>query len=296
MKTVGIESYYTVVEAGNMKKSAVPDFASMNQFNHAILCIPFPGDTTWVDCTSKTLPFGYLGDFTDDRLAVACTNQGGKLIRTPKLSTEENRQVRKAKFVIDENGDLAGEMNTAFEGWQYDNRETLLDEPYSEQLKKLPEIYSLNNLEIQAFKLEQNKSRKPVTNESIKFTARSYAAKANNRFYITLNPINKGRQLKELYSRANPVYINRGYIDVDEISYTLPKNFRIDTSPQPFTLETPFGMFSMNVDIKDRNVVYTRKIKLIEGRYSPESYQELVNFYQKVADADEYKISLVKLD
>src|SRR5690606_35617022 len=47
LKSVGINSYYAVVQAGSLKKYAIPDFASMNQFNHVILCIPFANDTAW---------------------------------------------------------------------------------------------------------------------------------------------------------------------------------------------------------------------------------------------------------
>src|SRR5690606_14988105 len=99
---------------------------------HAMLCIPFEKDTAWVDCTSKTLPFDYLGDFTDDRLVLVCSEDGGKLLRTPKMRTEENLQVRKGSFVLSAEGELKGKMTTTFAGWQYDNREALIGEPLKE--------------------------------------------------------------------------------------------------------------------------------------------------------------------
>ncbi|RZK67586.1 MAG: DUF3857 domain-containing protein, partial [Pedobacter sp.] len=80
LKSVNIDSYYCLVSAGSMKKSFDPQFASMDQGNHIILCLPFEKDTTWLECTSQDSPFGYLGTFTDDRYVLACAADGGKLL------------------------------------------------------------------------------------------------------------------------------------------------------------------------------------------------------------------------
>jgi hypothetical protein len=294
LNTIGIKSYYTLVEAGNLKKSAIPEFASINQFNHAILCIPFPNDTTWVDCTSKTLPFGFLGDFTDDRVALACTEEGGKLIRTPKLTTEENKQIRKAEFLIDDKGGLNANLKTTFEGSQYENRETLINESYTEQIKKLKEIYNLD-FNIESFKLNQDKGYQPLTTEEIKFTYSNYSSLSGERLFIPLNIIDPiGRAPKEVTNRTNPVYINRGYTDTDEIVFTLPKGYKLDTKPQNIIIEKPFGKFSSTIEINNNIAKYNRYVQLKEGLYPPEQYPELVKFYQSIADSDASRITLLK--
>ncbi|RZL97297.1 MAG: DUF3857 domain-containing protein, partial [Pedobacter sp.] len=53
LKAVDIPSYYCVVYAGELKKNMDTEFASMDQGNHIILCIPFKNDTTWLECTSQ---------------------------------------------------------------------------------------------------------------------------------------------------------------------------------------------------------------------------------------------------
>ncbi|MBS1525578.1 MAG: DUF3857 domain-containing protein, partial [Bacteroidetes bacterium] len=50
LASVGIDSYYCVVKSGSRKVSLEPDFASMNQGDHIILCLPFKNDTTWLEC------------------------------------------------------------------------------------------------------------------------------------------------------------------------------------------------------------------------------------------------------
>jgi transglutaminase-like putative cysteine protease len=127
LKAANIESWYCVVEAGSRKVSLLNDFASMSQGNHIILCLPFKNDTTFLECTSQKIPFGFLSDFTDDRTVLACTPEGGKLMHTPKYTAQINSQVRKAGFTVDKNGVLTGDVTTTFKGTQYDNHEDLLD-------------------------------------------------------------------------------------------------------------------------------------------------------------------------
>ena len=101
-------------------------------FAVAILCLPFKNDTTWVDCTSQTIPFGYLGDFTDNRTVLALTPQGGKLMHTPKYTAAVNLQSRKAEFVISAEGGLSGSMTTNYKGVNYEDCDEILKESKTE--------------------------------------------------------------------------------------------------------------------------------------------------------------------
>ena len=79
LKTQGIDSYYTVLYGG-VKRDMNPEFTMM-QGNHAILNVPTEDSTDiWLECTSQTNPFNYLGDFTDDRYALRIGENGGEII------------------------------------------------------------------------------------------------------------------------------------------------------------------------------------------------------------------------
>jgi hypothetical protein len=295
LKAVGINSYYCVVESGNNKTSMLPDFASMDQGNHIILCVPFKNDTTWLECTNQKIPFGYLGSFTADRTVLACTPQGGILLHTPKYIAQNNLQLRKGTFTLNEKGELAGNMGTIFKGTQYDNRESLIEESPVEQVKGLKHIYPINNLGIEKYNFKQDKSLDPVTTENLKFTAPDYASVEQNKIYFMLNPVNRtGRTPREVRTRLNPVYIYEGYTDEDEINYTVPKGYHLEKIPLQVAINKPFGSYHATMSLKDGQLLYTRKIQLIDGTYSKDTYQELVDFYKEVADADNYSVTLVK--
>ena len=295
LKTVNIDSYYCVVEAGREHKvSLLDDFASMDQGDHIILCIPFKNDTTWLECTSQKIPFGFLGDFTDDRTVLACTSDGGKLLHTPKYSTEENLEKRKADFVINEAGGLTGNIETQFKGTDYDDREWVIDDSPSDRLKDIKRIYPINNLEISKLDFKQDKGLKPVTTENISLSAREYGAVNDGKFYFMLNSVNRTGHIKGVRNRQNPVSITRGYIEEDEITYTLPKGYRLESEPLNLSIDKPFGKFIVVMTVKGDKLTYNRKFQLNDGTYDKDTYQDLVDFYQTVADADAYNVAMVK--
>lgn len=295
LKAVNIPSYYCVVQAGSLKKSLLPDFASMAQGNHIILCLPFKNDTTWLECTSKDIPFGYLGDFTDDRRVLACTADGGKLLHTPKYTAELSRQIRKANVTLKEDGQLDGSMNTTFEGWQYENRPNVPGN-VTDEIKNAKKRYEINNLEIETLKLKPVKSINPVNNEEMKFSARDYASISAGRYFFMANLANRNTTIpREVRNRTTSVYINRGYTDVDEITYQIPAGYHMDNNPLHVNINKPFGRYTASATLNDKNeIVYKRKLEIIDGTYPVDNYAELVSFYQQVADADDYKIALVK--
>jgi transglutaminase-like putative cysteine protease len=295
LKVANIDSYYCVVDAGGNKISLLPDFASMDQGNHIILCLPFKNDTTWLECTNQKKPFGFLGDFTDDRTVLACTPNGGIVLHTPKYTAQINSQIRKGNFNIKETGELSGDMETIFKGVQYDDRESIINSSETDQIKALNNIYPINNLEIEKFNFKQDKSVQPVTTEYLKLTARDYASNTSHKLYFLINAANRNYRIpKEVRNRQTDFYINEGYTDEDEINYTIPKGYHLEKFPLNVNLNNAFGSYTAKMDLKGDKLSYKRKLQLLDGNYSKDTYQDLVDFYEKVVNADAYSVTLVK--
>jgi hypothetical protein len=294
-KAVNIDSYYCMVEAGSSKVSFLNDFASMDQGNHIILCLPFKNDTTFLECTSQNMPFGFLGDFTDDRTVLACTPEGGKLMHTPKYTAQANLEQRKATFTIADDGALKGSIITDFKGANYEDRDHVIYESAKEQVKDLKKIYPINNLEIESADLKQFKTAQPYTTENLKISARDYGSVADGKIVFLANPVNRiSNVLREVRNRRNDVYINRGYTDEDEITYTMPAGYKVDMRPKKVSIEKPFGKFESSTTVNGDKLIYNRKLQIIDGTYSKDTYQELVDFYQSIADIDNDNVTLIK--
>lgn len=294
LKIAGINSYYCVVESGSKKSSLMTDFASMDQGDHVILCLPFKNDTTWLECTSQTMPFGFLSDFTDDRWVLACTPNGGKLLHTPHYTTAMNLTKRKGSFTIDDKGTLTGTMTTTFGGTDFNERDEIISEAYTEQLKSMAEVYPINNLAIAKLEFKQDKTI-PTDTETINLSAREYASQNAGKFYFKVNAANRWNHVPdEVRDRTTDVYINRGYTENDEITYTLPTGYHPDRQPYNLTINKPFGQFSAHLTIQGLQVTYKRSLQINEGTYNKDMYQDLVDFYESVSEADNYIMTFVK--
>lgn len=292
LKAAGIASDYCVVNAGSLRVGMDPDFASMDQGNHIILCVPLKTDTIWLECTSQDTPFGYLGTFTDGRTVLACTESGGKLLRTPALSTAVNLLERKAVLTLDADGNITGKLQTDLRGSQYDNYNGLVHEPYTEQLKLLKKEYDIDNIDFNNFKLAQKKDDQPVTTETLELNIPNYAPKTNNRVYLIPNVFNKAAIIPEVRNRTLPVYINRGYTDVDEVVYNLPQKYTIEAKPDNKIITSAFGSYSFNVKQEGDKLICNRRLVLNNGTYPPEKYTELTRFFSDVSSYDNSKVIL----
>ncbi|RYD80698.1 MAG: DUF3857 domain-containing protein [Sphingobacteriales bacterium] len=293
LDVAGIESYYCVVEAGDKKVSFDPDYASMVQGNHVILCMPLKGDTTWLECTSQKIPFGFLSTFTDDRLVLACTKDGGKLLRTPKLATAGNLQIRNADLNVMANGDIAGKMKTTFYGSQYENNEDVIDKAPSEQKKLLADIYDIDNINFKGVDYIQNKVANPEVIENISLELPRYGTVNNNRLFLKVNAFNVHKTILEARSRIKSVYINRGFTDEDKIVYNLPDEVETNLLQQnDKNLKSIFGEYISKTVLEGKKLIYYRKLVINEGTFPAEKYAEFFNFTTEVNTADNLKLIL----
>ncbi|SER46347.1 hypothetical protein [Pedobacter rhizosphaerae] len=85
------------------------------------------------------------------------------------------------------------------------------------------------------------------------------------------------------------------YNDEDEISYTLPKGYAVEFIPKDIDISSEFGTYSAKFTTKDNTIVYTRTQVMNNKKYAPEKYNEYVDFYKKIYQADKQKAVLTKV-
>jgi hypothetical protein len=292
LKAVNINSMYCVVNAGNYKQQMDPDFASMDQGNHVILCLPLEKDTTWLECTSQTVPFGYLGDFTDDRTVLACTEEGGKLLRTPALKTGMNEIRRLADLKIDPAGNISGSLNTTFKGSRYDTYEAIIHKPQAEKVKALKAYYDVDNINFENVKITQDKGESPTTTENLSIRIASYVPVNNKSAYLLVNPFNELPVTRTVNNRKLALHINRGYTDYDEVTYHLPEGFDVEYKPKDLDIKNSYGSFSSSIKKDGSTLVYIRKFVLYDGTHPAKDYEAFAGFMNEIANADRNKVIL----
>lgn len=295
LKSVGVDSYYTVVYGDRRIESFENDFVSM-QGNHIILAIPVNDKYTYLECTSQTSPFGFNGDFTDDRYALIVKPEGGEIIKTKEYTENENLKSVKGYYEVKDNGAISGKIKVISTGIQYSN------ESIKERLNREDLIASynsnfsvINNLRIKEVKFNNNKNNLEFI-EEIEFGAESYAQNLNGKLIFALNATNHETNVPKKYKvREFPFEIQRGYTDEDIIEIILPSGYTIEAMPNGVELDSEFGYYKIDFKLIDSSkIVCNRKYILKKGFYESEKYEAFRKFKETIAKNDNSKIILTK--
>lgn len=295
LKHVGIKSYPALVSAGRYIESIHSDFPNFSQFDHVILCVPFKKDTLWLECTSQTIPFGFLGDFTDDRNVLLLTNEGGKFAHTKKYAAEENLRTCKAEISIDSTGTAICQSREKYKGLQYYEIFELLTINSDEQKKWLYKNSSLPSFKLNKFNIKNEKLQLPVATVEESSVSNNYCSFTGKYMIMPLNKINIQHPIqKMLKERHSELYIKRSSVDYDTLIYKIPKNYKIESIPTGKTLKSAFGDYSFSVKVKDGQIIYTRKNTINQGRYNAVEYKNFYEYVLSISKADNEKAMMVK--
>ncbi|MFY9241965.1 MAG: DUF3857 domain-containing protein [Polaribacter sp.] len=295
LDVVGVTAYYTVVYAQE-KRNLDKGFASI-QGNHVIINLPNNGKDIWLECTSQTAPFGFLGDFTDDRDVLVITPEGGIIKHTTQYKDDVNLQTTKADITLTDTGDVNASLDIVSKGTQYDDKYYLVDFTEEELFKNYKSrVWSYNNnLEINTYKLTNNKDEVEFT-ENLNITIKDYATINENEYLFRVNVFNNNNFVPKRYrNRVLPLKIDRGFKDVDEYKINLPIKYNITSLPENTELETKFGVYKISFEkLNDTSFIYKRELSIKEGTHSKEDYDEYRDFRKKVAKLENIRIAITK--
>jgi hypothetical protein len=293
LNCVGIHSFYVLAGAGSNQGITMTDFPTVAQNNHAILCVPLRKDTIWLECTSQTAPCGYLGKFVAGKKVMLITPEGGKLVDTPLLKSEQNLQLRKAEVQINPDGAMQASVKTRYAGYQYDNVSSLFDESKEDQKKELLDDIGIPGLVIDSFSYEVKKKKIPEALESLKMNSVKYATKTGTRLFIPMNMLNQMKSIPaKVDNRRMPVLKKYSYYDKDSIVFQLPKGYQVETIPRSKTLSTEYGEYNSTITMQNDRAIYVREMKFKSGVWPKENYQALVEFYSNIVSNDKAKLVL----
>ena len=294
LKEAGIPSGYTVIKSRN--KFFHPDFPS-SQFDHVILCVPQPNDSIWLECTSQTLPAGYLSSFTHDRYAVYVNEEGGHLLRTPTYGKEQNLQLRRIKAMADaETGELKIQASTLYKAMQQDALHSMLQSLTREKiLEHLKGEIDLPHYDVVAFDYKELPGKLPELKEELTLVAGNYLQISNKRMFLLPNIlIRSTRKLTADTSRKFPVLLDYSFRDIDSVEIEIPAGYTAEAVPKDQQFESKFGSYYSVVKVMPGKVVYYRRHEQTAGKFEPSDYKEMVQFFDKIYAADRARVVLVK--
>jgi hypothetical protein len=293
LDAVGVPSYYTILYAGDSERDIINDFSSM-QGNHAILGVPEGDEIIWLECTEQDKPFGYLGNFTDDRDVLIVTKEGGKIVHTKVYSDEENLQEYRASVRINDAGGMTGFLEGKYQGLQYDGKYYWDKKTDEEKRTAYKERWDyINGLMIESIKLNDNKTDIVFT-EKLNINASNYATKIGDDLLLCANVFNQSQYIpSRISNRKQELFIGEGYKDIDHLDITLPEGYTVESLPEDTIMESKFGSYSISFkELAENKIEYKRNLLIKKGTYPSEDYPAYRSFRKKIAKLDKSKILL----
>jgi len=296
LQEANVKGYYTTINAGSGESEVDTSFPS-HQANHVIVTVPNGSDTLWLECTSQTKPFGWMGAFTGDRYALMVTEQGGQLVRTPSYPANSNVQSRVAEVQLDALGNAIAKVNTIYTGLQYENDQLdfVLNGKYDEQKKWLQRNTQIPSFDIGQFSMKNSKSKIPSAEVEVELILNRYASVSGKRLFLMPNLMNRSTYMPEkLEQRKTNIIRRMAYIDIDTIKFKLPEEIYPEYLPQPMIIKSDFGEYESGFIIDQGSLIYIRKLKMNKGEFQADTYDELIDFYKNINKADHIKMVFMR--
>ncbi|MEQ8473437.1 MAG: DUF3857 domain-containing protein [Marinoscillum sp.] len=296
LKEIGIDSYYTLINAGAYSHRTNPDFPEAH-FNHAILTVPMENDTIWLECTSQTNPFGYLGKFTSNRFALMVTEEGGVMIKTRDYNESENVQTTIANVAVNADGSADIDLTRNYSGLEIENDSyrgaTLKSE--TEQRKWFYDKHSWGNLELKELTIDKI-SYEELPKGAIKanLVLKNAASSNANRLFFkpTIFTDISGLKLNGS-SRKYPLEVRYPYSQVDTLIVSFPEQFYPESKLGDEEINSVFGNYSRRVIQQENKFVIIRTFSLKKGEYTPESYGDFKGFIREVQKYDRKRLVMI---
>ena len=285
LREAGIESYYTLVRSGenlNMITSFVSD-----QFDHIILCVPLENDTVWLECTSQTLPFNYLGNFTSDRNVLLVTPEGGKLARTPAFSN--SRQSTTGMITIGRREASTAALGVGFRGLAFDYNQFYAGKSEEELKRILNMEQDLGTFTTESASYTEMREGEPASLLSCTFTMPDFAVSSGPgiHFRPCLDPFE--------YQPFDTIGVRVFEMPAlsDSIIFKIPVGYKPEFIPGKVSEEGPCGVYNYEITVlNDGNLLFARQLKINRGYYEGERAKELFAFLNVAARSDHRRLYL----
>jgi len=206
--------------------------------------VPMQKDSIWLECTSTTNDFGVLGNFTENRNALLITEDGGKLVPTPKSRATENVFSSNSTVNLKEDGSGTADviLNTTGE-----YRQQFL-EGFVEQIKDEQKDFIVNYLgftQPDKFEVKYEKGNKNAPTYLKLEIEKIPDFSAGSKMFLNPRIYKLWRSsLPKTENRTQDFFFPHPLIKNDTTRYLLPEGFGPETLPKAKDLKFEYGSFS----------------------------------------------------
>jgi hypothetical protein len=310
LKIAGITSFPVSIYAGD-PYYVRSEWPSPQQFNHCIIAIKVSDETqapTIVeharlgrllifDPTAEATSLGDLPSYLQGSLALIDSKECEALVKMPVTPPELNLLDRQIEASIDAQGTLTASVRENANGqWAAAYRSEFRHESRGDYLKRIEGWISTGATAAKLNKVEpRDDAVSGQFNLDVDFVAASYGQLMQNRLLVFKPAVVSRDEALALTEakRKHPVVLkSRGFSETVRVK--LPSGFDVDEMPDPVKLETSFGSYATNYELKDGQLVFTRKLVQHAATIPVEQYNSVRSFFEKIRAAEQSPVVLAR--
>jgi len=292
LKAVNIKAYYAIVNAGPNEEPDDPSFP-YDISDHIIVCVPFKNDTTWLECTSSIQPFGLLGSFTENRNALLITEDGGKLVNTPKSIASENQLNSEVHLVIDSTGGATAQVKILGTGvYRTDYVVYLTRLKADEQKQSLLSTLNIRQPSVFDFTLGADNDGVKEVDLNLQYDKFCDIIAGDKQFYRPKVFDLCAFTVPILDKRTSDYFFDQPMQKSCVTTIDLPTGFVVETLPANQSLKFTYGNYEINYvyDAVKNQVISTAKFTITNQDIPAAKYTELQQYLDAVAKAQNKKL------
>ncbi|WP_205511454.1 DUF3857 domain-containing protein [Longitalea arenae] len=272
LKAVNINSHIAIINGGYNKEPVDREFPA-NSFDHAILCVPQPEDSIWLECTSAKADFDILGSFTENRNALLVTDAGGVLVNTPASTAAGNKLI--TTTTVELNNDGSGSTVTCFRsnGHYKGLLDYILSEKKDDQKESV--VLTLGFKQPESFEYIQKDSPDLFTTMLTMTIEKIPEFTAGNKIFLAPR-LHKIWDLKlpKTENRKLDYYFQSPFDITDTTIFKLPAGATVEALPKPAMLSGPYASYSTSYwyNEAEKAVYSTASVRLNQYKIPAAAY------------------------
>jgi hypothetical protein len=258
----------------------------VSRFDTEIAVVTLNGKQLYFDPGTPMCPFGLLA--WEDTGVTGLLLDKDKAVwgETPQPKPEEYLTRRVADMVLDQDGNLSGQITVSYEG-RAALRERLAyrEDDDAERRKGLEKMFKRITGESAAVELLKIDDWSAATDKfavTAKVSLPGFAAVTGKRTMLPIsvfpgdtNPFTHAR-------RVNPVYFQSPYLDVDDIKIKVPDGLQVESLPNSREVPTQFADLKLSATKDGQMIKVNREVTMNGYYFRKEYYPSLREFLEKV--------------
>ncbi|HZQ95535.1 MAG TPA: DUF3857 and transglutaminase domain-containing protein [Candidatus Sulfotelmatobacter sp.] len=305
LKQVGVESFYVVINAE--RGSVTPQTpASVGAFNHAILAIQLPPNTSdpsllakvehprygtllYFDPTNELTPFGEIGGYLQQNYGLLVTADGGELVELPSQPPAMNSILRAGKLTLEPSGTLKGEINETRMGDRASSERWRLRTvaKSSDKIKPIEDLLagSLSLFRITKANIINLDQTELPFGFQYTFEAVGYAKNAGGLLLVRprVLGVKTSAIMETREPRQFPIEFDGPVRDTDTFEITIPAGFAVDDVPPPVDADYGFASYHARTEVNGNLIRYSRTFEVKQLSVPVAQADDLKKFYRIIA-------------